>query len=139
MWGGRLRNLWIDPDGFDAAGGWTLLGAIGFSSLGAAVMTSWLCGRLGRSGRFGGLDRLLSVVGSAPAQRFTVSALAVLTVVVWSIRAVEIATDDHEMGFIVVHVVLAVVSIGLAALAIRRVLARPGDRSRPSMEASSVG
>ncbi len=142
VWGGRLRNLWIEPGGLGAAGRWSLLGAVGFTALGGAVVGSWVCARLRRSprlGRFAPLDRLTSAVGSAGARRLTVLALAALTVAVWSIRAVEIATDDHPVGFIAVHVVLAVVSIGLAVLAARRVIGGADDRSAPSMETSPVG
>jgi hypothetical protein len=42
-------------------------------------------------------------------------ALAVWTVLVWLVRGVEIAVSDHEIGFKVVHIVLGVVSIALAA------------------------
>ena len=48
-----------------------------------------------------------------------VRALAGWTVVVWAVRAVGIATGDHEAAFIVVHLVLATVSVALAALAVR--------------------
>ncbi|MGB5760033.1 MAG: hypothetical protein WBM50_24175, partial [Acidimicrobiales bacterium] len=34
VWGGRLRNLWIEPGGLGAAGRWSLLGAVGFTALG---------------------------------------------------------------------------------------------------------
>lgn len=49
-------------------------------------------------------------------------ALAVWTTGVWIVRAGDIVLGgDHEVGFVVVHVVLAVVSIALATLAARSV------------------
>ena len=36
------------------------------------------------------------------------------TVLVWTVRGGGILLDDHEVGFKVVHTVLAVCSIGLA-------------------------
>jgi hypothetical protein len=46
-----------------------------------------------------------------------VGALAAWTVVVWVVRAIGIATGDHEAAFIAVHLVLATVSIALSAAA----------------------
>jgi hypothetical protein len=47
-------------------------------------------------------------------------ALAGWTVAVWAVRLVDIAVlSDHEPAFVAVHAVLAVVSIGLAAAAVR--------------------
>lgn len=48
-----------------------------------------------------------------------VQAAAVWTVGVWVVRGVQIALADHEAAFIVVHVVLAVVSIALAVQTVR--------------------
>ena len=44
---------------------------------------------------------------------------AVWTIGVWAVRGVQIALADHEAAFVVVHLVLAVVSIALAAAAVR--------------------
>ena len=44
---------------------------------------------------------------------------AAWTVGVWAVRGVQIALADHEAAFIVVHVVLAVVSIALAVATVR--------------------
>lgn len=55
-----------------------------------------------------------------------VGALALWTTGVWVVRDVDIvAGGDHPVGFVVVHVVLGVVSVALAALALRSVLRRP--------------
>ena len=41
------------------------------------------------------------------------------TVGVWATRSIGIATGDHDTAFVVVHLVLAVVSIMLSVLAVR--------------------
>jgi hypothetical protein len=48
-----------------------------------------------------------------------VGALAAWSTGVWVVRDVSILAADHEVGFKVVHTVLAVVSIVLSALAWR--------------------
>lgn len=105
VWGGRLRNLWLDPGGLSEANRWSLVGSLAFTALGFAVLA-------------------LSRFGPVTARRLAVVALAGLTVVVWAVRAVDIAVGDHSTGFIAVHLVLAAVSIGLAALATRSVRGR---------------
>ncbi len=133
VWGGRLRNLWLEPGGFGSAGRWSLYGALAFTTLGLAVLAVWSTGRFGPgSSRF----------GSTSAQRLAVLALAALTAVVWLIRGVDIALGDHEAAFIAVHVVLALVSVSFAAAATKRVMASDGDPgSVPTSEPgrSSVG
>ncbi len=52
-------------------------------------------------------------------------ALSVATALVWVVRVPSIVLADHAVGFTVVHVGLAVVSIGLVALAWRSVGGRP--------------
>lgn len=44
------------------------------------------------------------------------AAFVIWAVGFWAVRGVQIALADHELGFIVVHTVLAVVSIGLAVI-----------------------
>lgn len=107
VWVGRLRNLVAEPGGVLDASRWSLIGSIAFTVGGVVVVTAALA--RWRRGSVGPVAKLLW-----PA----VVALAVLTVAVWSIRAVDIALGDHSIGFIVVHLVLAVVSIGLAAVAV---------------------
>jgi hypothetical protein len=51
--------------------------------------------------------------------RGPVLALAGWTVIVWAVRLVDIAfLSDHEAAFVLVHAVLAVVSVALAAWAV---------------------
>jgi hypothetical protein len=45
--------------------------------------------------------------------------LALATVAVWAVRVPLVLVRDHSIGFKVVHVVLALVSIGLAAVSMR--------------------
>jgi hypothetical protein len=54
--------------------------------------------------------------GLHPGEIRVVRLSAAWTVGVWLVRGVQIALADHEAGFIAVHLVLAVVSIGLAAM-----------------------
>ncbi len=61
----------------------------------------------------------------APWLRVVVAALAGWTVGVWIVRAVGIATGDHEAAFIAVHLVLALVSIALSAWAWHSVTTEP--------------
>jgi hypothetical protein len=57
-----------------------------------------------------------------------VLALAAWTTGVWVVRSIGIATADHDGAFIAVHLVLAVISIGLAVLAVREVSTVPVSR-----------
>jgi hypothetical protein len=57
--------------------------------------------------------------GSARARLVAVGALAAWTVAVWVVRDIRIVAADHDVAFTVVHVVLGVVSIVLAAWAWR--------------------
>jgi hypothetical protein len=52
-----------------------------------------------------------------------------VTVVVWVVRAVQIIASDHDVAFKVVHVVLGVISIALAAAVWRTAAPVAGRRS----------
>jgi hypothetical protein len=56
-----------------------------------------------------------------PWLRYSVTALVVWTIAVWAVRTPMILAHDHPADFKAVHVVLAVVSIGLALWAERDV------------------
>jgi hypothetical protein len=105
VWTTRINHI-VGDDALD--GGQKLARvalALSFSALGGAVVVA---------------------LAQRPAWlRATVSALAVWTVAVWAVRAVAIGLGDHDAAFIAVHLVLAVVSVVLAALATREV--RPLD------------
>lgn len=122
VWVGRLRNLAAEPGSVFDASRWSLVGSIAFTVLGLAVLGAAVLRWTGRSGRL-----LTSAVG----------ALAVVTVGVWVLRAVDIALGDHRIGFIAVHLVLAAVSIGLAVAAVTAIRragasAETGDGRLPS-------
>jgi hypothetical protein len=110
VWGGRLRNLWLDDGGLAQAGRWSLAGAVVFTGFGLVIGALWLTERAGR--------------GAGSILRRTVLALAGLTSVVWLVRGADIAIGDHSIGFIAVHLVLAIVSIALASVAALTVVLR---------------
>ena len=97
VWTTRIGNIWGDDD-LTSGEKWGRTGlALSFTVLALAVAhalwhrSAWL--------------------------RPAVGALAAWTVVVWVVRAIGIATGDHEAAFIAVHLVLATVSIVLSAAA----------------------
>jgi hypothetical protein len=61
----------------------------------------------------------IGVLGTLGRDRRWVLGLAVLTVVVWPIRIVDIAASGHSIGFVVVHLAIGAISIALAVLAYR--------------------
>ena len=102
VWLGRVRNIAADRT-LDRAG-----------TVGAMVLPLLLV--------FGALALIVVLIrGSVDrARERVVTGVAVLTIGVWVVRGADIAFGgDHAAGFIVVHVVLASVSIGLAAWAWR--------------------
>ncbi len=108
VWTTRIRNIWTDD----------------------SLTTSEQWGRTALAGSFTVLAALVAVAlwRRAPWRRAAVGALAAWTTVVWVVRAVGIATADHEAGFIAVHLVLAVISIALSGLAWRE---QAADRQAP--------
>lgn len=103
VWTTRLRNIWSD-DALD------------------------LGGRLGRSALAGSFTVLAVVVAlglwhqrsrAVGWLRPAVLALAAWTTAVWAVRMAGISTGGHDAGFVVVHLVLAIVSVALAGLAVR--------------------
>jgi hypothetical protein len=99
VWTTRIGNIWRDAD-LDTSGkvGRTAL-ALSFTVLAAAVVVA-----LWRRARWTGK---------------AVLALAGWTTAVWVVRDASILFADHDLGFKVVHTVLAVVSIALSVLAWR--------------------
>jgi len=109
VWTTRIRNIWTD-DELTAGEQWgrTAL-ASSFTVLALAV--------------------LLGVYQRSTWLRSAVVALVAWTIGVWVVRSIGIATADHEGAFIAVHLVLAVISITLAALAAREQSAQVTKRS----------
>lgn len=108
VWGGRIRNVNADGalDGRDYWG--PMLLSVSFLALAIAVVVMLV--RRWRDPH---------AAGPAAALTVAVRLLAGWTTAVWVVRAGDIALGgDHEVGFVVVHVVLAAVSIGLAAWAV---------------------
>jgi hypothetical protein len=99
VWTTRIRNIVTDDSltGSDRAGRLVLAGS--FTVLAAVVIWAW--------------------VQRSAALRVSVLLLSGWTVGVWVARTIGIAGGDHSAGFVAVHVVLAVVSVALAALACR--------------------
>ena len=117
VWTTRIANIWRDTD----------------------LDTGEQVGRTALAGSF----TLLAVVvvvalrrGPARARFWSVAALAGWSTGVWVVRDARILLADHEVGFKVVHTVLAVVSIALSALAWResdgvdRAAGEDGDADR---------
>ena len=99
VWTTRIRNVWSD-DQLSTGEQWTGT-ALALSFIALALAVGW------------------SLVRSTSWRRRAVLALASWTIAVWVVRSIGIATADHDGAFIAVHLVLAVISIGLAGFAIR--------------------
>lgn len=99
VWTTRIRNIWTD-DALTTGEQWARTALAGsFTVLALAVV--------------------VALVRRAPWLRAVVVALAAWSVAVWAVRSVGIATAGHDVGFVVVHLVLAVVSLALSVLAVR--------------------
>jgi hypothetical protein len=100
VWTTRIGNIWRD----DAASTSSKIGstalALSFTVLALAVLVA-------------AARRLWS------ALRPAVLALAGWTTAVWVVRSLTILAGDRSVGFKAVHLVLAVVSVALAAWAVR--------------------
>lgn len=105
VWGGRIRNALGDPE----LGGSALVGTVVLASsfvvLATALAVMMVRDRV--RGGPGGVRGALTWI------------LALWTTGVWTLRVVDIAAfGGHGIGFVLVHVALAVVSIALAAWAV---------------------
>jgi len=60
---------------------------------------------------------------------WAVPALAVATIAVWAVRVPLVLSNGHEAAFVVVHLVLAAVSVALAVAALRTVPVRRLSRA----------
>lgn len=94
VWATRIRNIAEDGDLTTGGRIWRTAIAVGLTALAAGVAVAWV--------------RRSAWLPAA------VRVLAVATVVVWTVRGIGILIADHDVGFKVVHTVLAVVSIALA-------------------------
>ena len=102
VWATRIGNIWRDHSlSHGQKVGSTAL-ALSFTALAVVVLAAWLQRRRWLTG--------------------AVVVLAGWTTGVWIARFVAIADDGRGAGFVLVHLVLAVVSIALAGAATRRLL-----------------
>lgn len=116
IWVSRLRNIWQD-DELDTAGQFGR-SALAMTFVVGAVVLAFAAWR------------------ATPAALVrTVVVVAVWTIGVWVVRSARIFVGDWSVAFKVVHTVLAVVSIALAAAAIREVRERAGASESPKADA----
>lgn len=103
VWTTRIGNIWND-DSLTTSGqiSRTAL-SLSFTVFGVVTLVAVI---RARSKEWSGL-------------KIWVAVFAAWTTGVWVWRAIDIAVSDHEVGFVVVHTVLAVVSIALAVVAVR--------------------
>jgi hypothetical protein len=106
MWATRIRNAAAQDDLSTAGKVGAVTIAVGFTAAGAMLA-------VGAARRSGALTRWVPV-------------FAVVTILYWVVRAVQIIGRDHPVGFKLVHTVLAAVSIALSAWVLSVV--RTGDR-----------
>ena len=109
VWTTRIGNIWRDDSltGGEKLGSTAL--ALSFTVLAAVVLVAYVQRRPWLAG--------------------AVLVLAGWTTGVWVARFAAIATDGHDAGFVAVHLVLALVSIGLSAAAVARLRAAGRDLS----------
>ncbi len=121
VWVGRIRNALSDPELTSSERIGPLLLALSFV-LPAVALAAALISARRHGAALSGWARTAALV------------LAGWTTVVWVLRAVDIAFGgDHEAAFVAVHVVLATVSIALAAWVAAQLSTRSpvaGARSR---------
>lgn len=98
VWTTRLRNIWADEALSDGEKWGRTALALSFTVLAVVVV--------------------VGLVRRTAWHSLAVRLLAGWTVGVWGVRSIGIASADHEAAFVVVHLVLAAVSIGLAGLAV---------------------
>ena len=121
VWVGRVRNALGDPDlsGSERVGPLLLATSFAVPALVLAIVM-FTSARRSR--------------GVGPGLRYGVLALAAWTCGVWVFRMADIALGgDWEVGFVIVHAVLAVVSAALAIVAGRSVI-----DLRPPVEAGTT-
>lgn len=111
VWIGRVRNIVADDSLSGSGLAIRLALALTFVILAAALAVALL--------RFVSFARARGYRHS----RQIATVLAGFGIVVWLIRGSDILLDSHEVGFKIVHTVLAVITIGLGAQVLRWVAA----------------
>lgn len=102
VWTTRIRNIWTDESLSTTGQIGRIALALAFTAFAVATGWVWWQARRGRT-----------IEGTVTLVR----AFAVWTIGVWVIRGAQIALADHDTAFVVVHSLLALVSIGLAVWA----------------------
>jgi hypothetical protein len=121
IWGTRIGNIWRGDDGGTGTRLADTALAASFVVLVLAVAVA-----------------AVRAVSPTTVYRVVVI-LAGWTAGVWMVRSVDILADDWSVGFKVVHTALAVVSLALAALAVRSLRSpgpvglEPSKRDRPAI------
>lgn len=105
VWGNRIYNI-VAKDGGD---GVDLARAIAFVAVGLAVAVA-----------------AVGPVAPGPAHRI-VSIAGWASIALWATRIVTIPLGDYSLGFVLVHIVLAAISIALALWAMSSTRARLVD------------
>ncbi|MEZ5340094.1 MAG: hypothetical protein R2706_01215 [Acidimicrobiales bacterium] len=119
VWVGRVRNIAVDNElvGTDRAIRFVL--AASFVALGLLVIGGLVSSRRSRQ-----------AVSWLPA---ALAVLAGYSMVTWVIRGIDISfAGDHPTGFIIVHAVLAIVTIGLSAWVVRDLRSAHFSSTQPS-------
>lgn len=126
VWGNRLNNLVADDA---TAGEWAVSGTLSAISLLLSLGATVALVRAWRSGW----------PSPAGATRGLLQAVAGWSIGVWVVRGLDIAVDWRSVGFVVVHLVLAAVSIALGVGLLRGLGApqrRPGDGGLGAVDSS---
>ena len=106
VWGGRIRNALGDPELDDGGRTGPLLLSVSFVVPSVVLVVAVIVAQRRRR-------------SLAPAASALLRVLVAWTTVLWLFRAGDIVlTSDEGVAFVVVHVVLAVVSIALGAWAV---------------------
>lgn len=116
VWTTRIRNIWTDDSLTTSGQLWRTALAGAFTVFAVVTAGAWLRARRA--------DRATS--SFLPVW---IRAFAVWTIVVWSIRAVQIGGAGHGVAFKAVHTMLAIVSVGLALWAAREAASAPRAES----------
>ena len=111
VWGTRIDNV-LGDDGLTDTDKVLRL-ALSASFLAFGVVAVWVWRQLGQSGRVGAAE------GGGPAGTRWIRVGAAWTLVVWVVRGADIALSGHSGAFVVIHLVLAAVSVALAGQAVR--------------------
>lgn len=112
VWIARIKNA-VGDDGM-SAGGKVIAVITALAFLGAAGALAYVH------------------VRSHPGARRAAAAFALVSIVYWLIRAATIVVRDHPIGFIVVHTLLALITVGLGVWVLRSVSTRSVPGRTPS-------